>query len=64
MSTRTPEVKRVDTWYVVWVGYEPGIYESWSEAQDQVVGYPGAKFRKFRRLQDAQEAFHRGEPDY
>lgn len=34
-------------YYVVWVGIEPGIYDNWEDAQEQVVSYPGAKYKSF-----------------
>ena len=34
-------------YYVVWQGYDPGIYESWSECKQQVEAYPGAKYKAF-----------------
>jgi viroplasmin and RNaseH domain-containing protein len=33
--------------YAVRVGKKPGIYETWNECKDQVIGFSGAKFRKF-----------------
>ena len=37
--------------YVVWQGYSPGIYDSWTECQQQTVNYPGAKFKSFDSLE-------------
>ncbi len=47
-------------YYVVWKGYDPGIYESWSEAQLQIKGYPGAEYKSFKSRTDAEEAFSTG----
>ena len=33
-------------WYVVWVGFEPGICDTWEECQIRTKGYPGAIHRK------------------
>lgn len=44
-------------YYVVWVGVEPGVYDSWEEAQEQVVNYPGAKYKSFRSLEEAIAAY-------
>ena len=33
--------------YAVAVGWQPGIYFSWDEANAQVKDFPGAKFRGF-----------------
>lgn len=47
-------------YYVVWDGVEPGIYENWPEAQRQVKGFPGARFKSFDRLDLAKQAFNMG----
>jgi hypothetical protein len=36
-----------NTFYAVAVGKNPGIYTNWQDCQKQVVGYPGAKYKKF-----------------
>ena len=43
--------------YVVWVGNNPGIYDSWSECQLQIKGYPDAKYKSFKSKEEAEEAF-------
>ena len=47
--------------YVVWEGHAPGIYDSWEECEQQVKGYPGAKFCSYTSQDAATEAF-RGDP--
>lgn len=47
-------------YYVVWDGVEPGIYDTWPEAQRQVKGFPGARFKSFDRLDLAKQAFNMG----
>ena len=47
--------------YVVWVGNNPGIYDSWEECQLQIKGYPGAKFKAFES-QTAATLAYRGDP--
>jgi len=44
--------------YVVWEGRKPGVYETWEEAKQQVDGYSGARFKKFKTIEDAIAAFH------
>jgi len=46
--------------YVVWVGRAPGLYATWPEAEAQVKGFPGAKFKGFESRAEAEQAF-RGE---
>ena len=48
-------------YYVVWVGVEPGVYDSWTECQLQINGYPGARFKSFDSREEAVEAY-RGDP--
>lgn len=40
-------------YYVVKNGREPGIYETWKECQQQVIGYKGAIFKSFESLDEA-----------
>ena len=49
--------------YVVWEGFAPGIYDSWEEAQAQVTGYPGARYKSFTSQTAATEAFRNGSGD-
>ncbi|KAK3682837.1 ribonuclease H-like domain-containing protein [Podospora appendiculata] len=44
--------------YAVAVGRVPGIYNNWSEAEKQIKGWTGPKFKKFDTRQEA-EAFIR-----
>ena len=46
--------------YVVWVGNQPGIYNSWAECAEQVNGFPDAKYKAFEREDHAREAFTQG----
>ncbi|MFH2123107.1 MAG: ribonuclease HI [Pseudomonadota bacterium] len=40
--------------YAVAVGVKPGIYENWPEAEKQVKGYAGAKFKGFTDRDEAE----------
>lgn len=48
-------------YYVVWEGANPGIYDNWEECQEQVTGFPNAKFKAYNDLETATAAF-RGNP--
>ena len=48
--------------YVVWEGRNPGVYDSWPEAQDQIEGFPGARYKSYSSQEEAIEAF-RGNPN-
>ena len=44
--------------YVVWIGYNPGVYSSWEACKQQVDGYDGAKYKSFPTIEMAESAFH------
>jgi ribonuclease HI len=43
--------------YVVWKGLQPGIYNNWAEAEAQIKGYEGAKFKSYEVENEAIKAF-------
>ena len=47
-------------YYAVRVGKTPGIYQTWDECKVLVDGYPGAKYKSFGTLAEA-EAFLNGD---
>ena len=42
--------------YVLRVGLSPGIYRTWDECLQQVKGYPGARYKSFPTLAEAEQA--------
>lgn len=48
-------------YYTVWIGREPGVYDSWEDCQEQTQGFPGAKFKSFPTQEAAINAY-RGDP--
>jgi len=44
-------------YYVVWVGQNPGIYNSWADCQVQIKGFPNAKYKSFKTLEEANAAY-------
>ena len=42
-------------YYGVKVGRVSGVYQTWDECKKQVIGYPGALYKGFTSLQEAQE---------
>ncbi|MCM1450532.1 MAG: ribonuclease H family protein [Clostridiales bacterium] len=47
--------------YVVWAGWNPGVYDNWEDAQEQIANFKGSRFKSF----DSQEAAinaYRGDP--
>ncbi len=47
-------------YYAVHVGREPGIYNTWKEAESQILGYSGARFQKFDNIDDATHFLKNG----
>ena len=45
--------------YVVWRGREEGLFYSWPGCVRSVANFPGAKFKGFRTLREAEEAQRR-----
>lgn len=41
-------------YYAVKEGRNPGIYETWNECQKQVIGFKGAKYKKFSSQSEAE----------
>lgn len=46
-----PKPKKVA--YVVFVGHKPGIYGTWTECEQQVSGFKGARFKGYTNGEDA-----------
>lgn len=46
--------------YVVWKGRETGVFETWEECKAQVHEFPQAKYKAFKTLDEAKEAFDVG----
>lgn len=44
--------------YVVWNGYQTGIFTSWKECEAQIKGYKGAQYKSFKTRAEAEAAFH------
>lgn len=46
-------------YYTVWQGRQPGVYDNWDDARDQVENFPNPKYKSFSSLVEAVEAFRR-----
>ena len=42
-------------YYVVIKGRTPGIYTNWEDCKAQVNGFKGAKYKRFKSIQEAQQ---------
>ena len=51
-----------NNFYVVWSGRQIGVFASWDECRQQVVGFQGAKYKGFPTREAAESAFKNG-PD-
>lgn len=47
-------------YYVVWVGVDPGVYDNWEDAQLQISGFKGARYKSFDSRDEAVEAYRNG----
>jgi len=50
--------------YVVWEGKKRGVYNTWKECQQQIVGFKGAKYKSFKTKENAEKAFKSNYEDY
>jgi len=50
--------KKGKKYYVVWEGVTPGIYETWTQCQLQIAGYPNAKYKSFKTKEQAKAAYN------
>lgn len=41
-------------YYAVSIGYLPGIYNNWEDCKKNVIGFKGAKYKKFNNIIEAQ----------
>ena len=44
--------------YVVWIGLNPGVYDSWEACRQQVEGWKGAVYKAFDTRAEAEEAIN------
>lgn len=43
--------------YVVWSGKQPGIYLTWEECRQQVIGVKTSRYKAFGSMEEAREAY-------
>jgi len=49
--------KKKASYYVVWRGKQPGIYDAWDACEAQVKGQAGAVYKGFATREEAEKAF-------
>ena len=47
------------TWYAVYVGHVPGVYDEWLECQAQVAGFSGGSQKGFDSRAEAEASYLR-----
>jgi ribonuclease HI len=50
--------------YVVWKGFNPGVYDNWEACKRQVEGQENAKYKSFLSREEAVKAFEKGPAGY
>ncbi len=50
--------------YVVWEGNETGIFDNWADCQLQIKGYPNARYKSFKTLDEARDAYGGAAADF
>ena len=48
-------------YYVVWAGHDTGVFDNWDDCQQQINGFPGARYKSFDSKEAAVKAY-RGDP--
>ena len=51
-------------YYVVWVGHQTGVFDSWEECKKQVEGYKNPEYKSFPDLETAEYAFTKNSKDF
>ncbi|MDE6341862.1 MAG: ribonuclease H family protein [Muribaculaceae bacterium] len=46
--------------YCVWEGRQPGVYDNWNDAEEQILNFKGARYKSFNSAAEAAEAFRKG----
>lgn len=57
-------MKKKPNFYVVWRGFNTGIFESWEECKKNIDGFSGAKYKSFQEQKEAIAAFQMGYQEY
>ena len=51
--------KKKNNFYVVWIGNNPGIYNSWEACKKEIHGFEGAKYKGYKTREQAEQAFQK-----
>ena len=59
-SSQSKVAKGRPPFYVVWSGRSRGVFTMWRECLSSIFRFPGAQFKSFYSLEQAQDAYIRG----
>ena len=51
-------------YYVVWVGRQTGIFETWEDCNEQIFGFPKAQYKSFKTKELAEKAFNSSSKEF
>lgn len=51
-------------YYVVWVGRQTGVFETWSDCNKQILHFPKAVYKSFKTKELAEQAFKSSSKDF
>lgn len=51
-------------YYVVWVGRQTGIFETWEDCNEQIFGYPKAVYKSFKTKELAEQALNSSSKEF
>lgn len=51
-------------YYVVWVGRQAGIFETWEDCNEQIFGFPKAQYKSFKTKELAVKAFNSSSKEF
>lgn len=51
-------------YYVVWVGRQTGIFETWEDCNEQIFGFPKAIYKSFKTKELAEQAFNSSSKEF
>nr|WCL16046.1 inclusion body protein [Chrysanthemum yellow edge associated virus 2] len=57
IQTLVNQSTQKESWYVVFKGRHPGIYSNWAVVAEQVNGFPGASYKKYKTKEEAEAAY-------
>lgn len=50
----------MNKYYVVWIGRNPGVYDTWDDCLEQVKNFQGARYKGYDSSAEASQAFREG----